>query len=74
MRADSYFTLACIYANCALTNIESSKKIEYVEKANEMFELAIKEDDENPDIYRNYAAHLSGINKMEECKEQMRLA
>ncbi len=74
LRADSYFTLACIYANYALNDIDCLKKLEYERKACEMFELAIKEDDENPDIYRNYAAHLSKINKMKECKKQIQLA
>ena len=74
LRADSYFTLACIYANFVLSDIDISEKEKYAKKACKMFEYAIREDYTNPDIYRNYAAHLSVINKMSKCKKQIRLA
>lgn len=74
LRADSYFTLACIYANFTLSAVRLSEKKKYAQKASKMFELAIKEDSTNPDVYRNYAAHLSGINEIKKCKKQIKLA
>ena len=74
LRADSYFTLACIYAVCTLDNVESCEKDAYAEKANEMFESAIKEDATNPDFYLHYAAHLSGRGDIAKGKKQMGLA
>ena len=74
LRADSYFTLACIYANCTLSAFNLSEQKKYAEKASKMFQCAIKEDDTNPDIYRNYAAHLFEIHEIKKCKKQIKMA
>lgn len=74
LKADSYFTLGCIYANWFLECTDANKKGKYSDKACEMFEKSIKEDNTNPDTYRNYAAHLSAINDFKSCKVNLNLA
>ena len=53
-------------------DIEEKSKCQI--KTKELFDMAIKEDNSNPDFYRNYAVFLATMGKKDECYSKLMLA